>query len=92
MTTLLPVPFHPDATDDDIIAAIAEHFREAKSAAVPGAFRIVVARLRDRFGCKLVDAAVHRYARDLRLEQQALRRENRELRLAHRKRVFAKNV
>jgi hypothetical protein len=70
MTTKLPISFHPSATDEDIVEAIASYMREARAAAVPGAWRIIVARLREAYGGKLVDAAVHRYARELRQEQR----------------------
>jgi hypothetical protein len=62
-----------------IVEALAEHFRDAHSAALPAAFRIVVERLRDRFGTKLVDRALQQYEKAMGRERQRLKRENRRL-------------
>jgi hypothetical protein len=67
----------PDA--GTIVDALVEHFSDGCAAARPLAFRIVVARLRDRYGAKVVDRALREYERALRQHQRALRRENRSL-------------
>ena len=61
------------ATDDDIVEAIAEYFRDAKSAAVPCAWRIIVERLSEVYGTRIVDRAVHRYMRALQQEKKIAR-------------------
>jgi hypothetical protein len=66
-------------TDEDIIAAIAETLREAHAAAVPGAFRIIVERLRQVYGTRLVDRALGQYERALRQERRRLKQHNRHL-------------
>jgi hypothetical protein len=87
MTTLLPAPYHPRATDADVIAAIAEVLRASHAAAVPGAWRIIVERLRQHYGVKLVDRAVRQYERALRQENRSLRRQVRHARAAWIKRT-----
>jgi hypothetical protein len=66
--------------DEDIVDAIADYMRECRAAAVGGAWRIIVARLRDHYGTKLVDRAVDRYMRALRQETRMLRRQVRQAR------------
>jgi hypothetical protein len=79
MTTLLPTPYHPHATDADVVEAIAETLRDSRTAARPGAFRVIVDRLREAYGRRLVDRALGQYERAMRQEQRRLKRENRRL-------------
>jgi hypothetical protein len=72
MTTRLPIPH---ATDEDVIDALADYMRESRVAALRGAWPIIVARLSDRFGRRLVDRAVYRYMRELRRENRSLERQ-----------------
>jgi hypothetical protein len=79
MTTRLPISFHPHATDEDIVEAIASYMRDARAAAVPGAFRIVVDRLREAYGRKLVDRALRQYEKALGRERRRLKQQNTHL-------------
>jgi hypothetical protein len=87
MTTLLPIPFHPRATDEDIVMAIAEVMRGSHVASLPTAFRIVVGRLRDVYGRRLVDRALRQYELALRQENRSLKRQVRLARAAWIKRT-----
>jgi hypothetical protein len=67
----------PAATDASIIVeALAEYLRESHAAARPGAFRVIVSRLRDHYGVRIVDAALGLYERETRLERRRLKQEN----------------
>jgi hypothetical protein len=67
----------PDASI--VIDALADCSRDGSEAARPGVFRIVVERLHDRYGRRLVDATLRQYERALLQQQRALRQENRAL-------------
>jgi hypothetical protein len=81
MTTKLPIPFHPTATDAAtiIISALVEYFRGSPAMRSPHAGRIVWRRLVDMYGEKVVERALRICIREARREQQALRRESRSL-------------
>jgi hypothetical protein len=70
MTSKLPVAFHPRATDDDVIDALASYMRESRAAALTSAWPIIVERLREVYGRRLVDRAVQRYMRALAAGEQ----------------------
>ena len=67
------------ATAEDIIDALAEYLRESHAAARPAAFRVIVDRLRERYGTKLVDKALLQYEREMRAENRRLKQDNRRL-------------
>jgi hypothetical protein len=73
------------ATDADVVEAIAETLRASHVAAVPNAFRLVVARLRAVYGRRLVDRALRQYELTLRQENRSLKRQVKRVR-AHQKR------
>jgi hypothetical protein len=75
MTTLLPVPFHPHATDEDIVEAIAEYLRSCRAVSWHHASVIVLKRLSVVYGEKLVMKAGARYGRELRRERRSLKRQ-----------------
>jgi len=81
-TTKLPIPYHPRATDEMVVEAIAAYMRDAQAAALPGAWPIIVARLREAYGTKRVDRAVSRYMRELRQENRSLKRQVKHARAA----------
>jgi hypothetical protein len=63
--------------DHMVIGAILDYFIESRAAGHGRrAWRIVIERLSERFGVKLVKAAERLYARELRRERQSLRRQN----------------
>jgi hypothetical protein len=70
-------------TDKDIVASIADFTRQCRVAALPCAWRIIVARLRDAYGRRLVDRALRQYERGLRQENRSLRRQVRRAREDH---------
>ena len=49
------------------------------AAARPAAFRVIVDRLRERYGTKLVDKALLQYEREMRAENRRLKQDNRRL-------------
>jgi hypothetical protein len=89
MTTKLPIPFHPRASDEDIVEAIAEVLREPGARLCDGQFfEKFVGPLYARYGHAPVDAAlreiygdIRRRAaweiRDLRMNAARLKREQR---------------
>jgi hypothetical protein len=74
-----PRPPRPPDPNDDIVASLAEYFRDAHAAARPHAFRIIVSLLAERYGRRLVDRALVEYGREMRRENRRLKRENRDL-------------
>jgi hypothetical protein len=68
MTTLLPIPFHPHAADEDVIEAIAETLREpgARLAGDGRFFWRTVGPLYARYGEAAVDAALRCIHADIR--------------------------
>jgi hypothetical protein len=74
-------------TDQDVVEAIADYMRECHTAALPAAFRLVVGRLRERYGRKLVDRALAQYTRALRRENRSLKRQVKHARAAWIKRT-----
>jgi hypothetical protein len=68
MTTPVPIPFHPRATDTDVISAIAEVLRApgARLAGDGRFFEKTVGPLYAAYGCAAVDAALRLIHADIR--------------------------
>jgi hypothetical protein len=67
--------------DEMVIGAILDHFIEYRCAGHGRrAWQVVIERLSERYGAKIVKAAEQLYARELRRERQALQRQNRQAR------------
>ena len=70
---------NPHATNEDIVAALVETFRESRSMLFPNAGRLVWRRLVDAYGEKVVERAPRVRLREASREQRAMQREARSL-------------
>jgi hypothetical protein len=79
----------PAATDADVIVeALAEYLlHDMPQANIRGPLTLVIERLRQRYGRKLVDRALRAYERELRRENRSLKRQAKHARAAWIKRT-----
>ena len=71
-TTKLPLPFHPQATDDMIVEAILDELRDVSIRCSGGVVSRAAARLSERYGAALVEKALRRRMQELRRERSWL--------------------